>query len=132
MLQKINFFSGFQLYAIRTGIRAYMDATPLIVSCAPVLNSELNVFREVLLTHQSDDVDSEKGDAEGDGYHYGDGDDDDDELDFNDEENVSSNGRNNEVDFVVTALQKLTVDSLEPVLAEEAQPGVSCWLSQVK
>ena len=66
------------------------------------------------------------------GYHYGDGDDDEDELDFNNEETVSSNGRNNKVDFVVVALQKLTVDSLEPVLAEEVQLGVSCWLSQVK
>ena len=99
-----------------------------IVAFAPVFNCELNAFREVLLTHQSDEVDSEEGDVEGDGYHDGDGDDDyDEELNCNDEENVSSNGRNNKVDFVVVALQKFTVDSLAPVLAEEVQPGVSCW-----
>lgn len=63
-----------------------------IVAFAPVFNCELNGFREVLLTHQSDEVDSEEGDVEGDGYH-GDGDDDDEELHCSDEENVSSNGR---------------------------------------
>ena len=67
-----------------------------IVAFAPVFNCELNAFREVLLTHQSDEVDSEEGDVEGDGYHDGDGDDDyDEELNCNDEGNVWSNGRNN-------------------------------------
>ena len=51
-----------------------------IVAFAPVFNCELNAFREVLLTHQSDEVESEEGDVEGDGYHDGDGDDDDEEL----------------------------------------------------
>lgn len=46
---------------------------------ALVLNSELNAFREVLLTHQSDEVDKKEGDVESDCYHYGGEDDDDDE-----------------------------------------------------
>ena len=98
-----------------------------IVAFAPVFNCELNAFREVLLTQQSEEVDSEE-DIEVDGYHDGDGDDDDEEfIDCNDEENVSSNGRNNKVDFVVVALEKLIVDSLEPVVDKEVQSGVSCW-----
>ena len=46
---------------------------------ALVLNSELNAFREVLLTHQSDEVEKKEGDVESDCYHYGGEDDDDDE-----------------------------------------------------
>ena len=38
----------------------------VIIAFAPVLNSELNAFREVLVTHQSDEVDREEGDVEGD------------------------------------------------------------------
>ena len=67
----------------------------------------------MLLTHQSDEVESEEGDVEGDGYHDGDGDDDDEEL--------------SRLFCCLVALQKLTVDSLAPVLAEEVQPWVSCW-----
>ena len=104
---------------ISEGITFVMkQMTAGIVAFASVFNCELNAFREVLLTHPTDQVDSEEGDIEGDGYHDGDG---------NDEENFSSNGRNNKVDFVVVALQKLTVDSLAPVLAEEVHAGVSCW-----
>ena len=98
-----------------------------IAAFAPVFNCELNAFREVLLTHQSDKVEFEEEDVEGDSYHDGDGDDDDEELNCSDDENVSDNGRNNKVDFVLVALEKLTVGSLEPVFAEEVQPGVSCW-----
>ena len=76
----------------------------------------------MLLTHRSDEVDSEEGDVEGNGCHYGDEDEDGNELDCNDEENVSSNDSNNKIDFVVVALQKFTVDSLGPVLV---QLGVS-------
>jgi len=99
---------------------------PGIVAFAPVFNCELNTFHEVLLTHQSDEVDSEEGDVEGHGYHDGDGDADDEEL--------NCNGRNNKVDFVVVALKKLIVDSFAPVLAEDIQPGVSCWrlLSKIR
>lgn len=44
-----------------------------------VLNSELNVFCEVLFIYQFDEVDKKEGDVESDCYYYGGEDDDDDE-----------------------------------------------------
>ena len=88
-----------------------------IVAFAPVLNCELNAFREVLLTNQSDEVESDGEDTVDDGDYEGD--------DCSDEENVCTDDSNHS-DFVMNALEILTVDSLEPVLAEDVGP-VSCW-----
>lgn len=94
-----------------------------IVAFAPVLNCELKCFREVLLTHQSDEVESDEECVNDDG----DGDDDGDNEVLESDEEDSTNGRNTKSEFILVALRKLTVDSSEPVSAEEVRPGVSCW-----
>lgn len=96
-----------------------------IVAFAPVLNCELDSFREVLLTHQCDEVESDEecvdDDDEGDGDDGG----DNEILECNEED--STTWRNTKSEFILVVLQKLTVDCSEPVLVEEVRPGVSCW-----
>ena len=96
-----------------------------IVAFAPVLNCELDSFREVLLAHQCDEVESDEECVDDD--DNGDGDDDGDNEVLECDEEDSTSGKNSKSEFILVALPKLTVDSSEPVSAEEVQPGVSCW-----
>ena len=94
--------------------------TAEIVAFAPVLNCELTAFREVLLTQQPNEVESDEEEMHDDveeGF----------ECIFEADSDLCSYDRTQSSEIVLDAIDKLAVDYMEPVSAEELRPGVSCW-----
>lgn len=112
-----------KLALVAEGIAFVMkQITAGIVAFAPVLNCDLTVFREVLLTQQpseleSDEEEMDANDVDEEGY----------ECNGDEDHDLCSDGRPQSPDIVIDAMEKLTVDSMGPVLAEELLPGVFCW-----
>lgn len=95
-----------------------------IVAFAPVLNCDLTAFREVLLTQQPNEVESDEEEIDDD---YADDVEEGFECSVEADSDLCSNGRTQSPDIVLDAIDKLTVDCTEPVSADELRPGVSCW-----
>lgn len=90
-----------------------------IVAFAPVLNCELTAFREVLLTQRPNEVDSDEDEMDDDVYEEG------FEHDGMEGHDICSDDITESKDIVLEV--KLIVDSIEPVVAEDLRPVVSCW-----